>query len=116
MQLDKSFCMAFIEAWHDVFANDVFGIAIVHPQLPPATLRRRPVDIVGLPQAAIRQGNRVFLIDVLLGPLPRRVALLCSEGTTMSDIVERLWLTEFCNRPELICSLQQELQEEIRSW
>lgn len=114
MQNAKHFTDHVISTWGDSGYEGELVFTTADPILSPLTLRAQPIDLVATTSMQFDLGFRVYLIDVLLGSLPRRVALLGSGHDRVRDLIERLGYSELCRL--VPCILTQPAAISPRSW
>ena len=90
--------------------------ALASPQPLPLNLRIMPIDMILLTDQQRRNGDRIYLVDILFLQLPRRVALLYRTRETLENLVERAGLTEVCHAPMQHCVLVKEAEGKNYHW
>lgn len=81
----KSYTASILRLWEIAFPLQSLAVALVHPDLQPLELRAVPIDLIVVPEADVVRGHRVYLVDVIGMPLPRRLALFADETSTVKD-------------------------------
>lgn len=116
MRQERSFTEALKKDWSDL--EEVFPMwgALASPQPLPLNLRIMPIDMILLTDQQRRNGDRIYLVDILFLQLPRRVALLYRTRETLENLVERAGLTEVCHAPMQHCVLVKEAEGKNYHW
>lgn len=111
MRQEGSFIEALRRDWSDL--EDAFPLwgALASPQPLPLNLRVTPINMILLTDKQRRNGDRIYLVDILFMQLPRRVALLYRTRETLEDLVARAGLFEVCRAPMQRCVLVREAEE-----
>ncbi|CAK8993000.1 unnamed protein product, partial [Durusdinium trenchii] len=104
---DRPFTRAFLLEWEDFHEEGPFLIALVHPEMPPLSLRVSSLHLVSLTRRQQAAQDRIFLIDILFQGLPRRTAVRVSVGDTVREVVRRLDLLHLCGPTRYRCVLTQ---------
>ena len=114
MQAGRHFTDRVISTWEDSDFHGDLVFTTADPVLGPLTPRAQPIDLVATTSMQFDLGFRVYLIDVLLGMLPRRVALLSSGRDRVRDLAARLGYAEFCLLVQ--CRIAQPAHGTQRTW
>lgn len=104
---DQPFTRAFLLEWADFHEESPFMIALVHPEMPPLSLKVSSLHLVGLTRRQQAAQERIFLIDILFQGLPRRTAVRVSVGDTVREVARRLDLLHLCGPLRYRCVLTQ---------
>lgn len=104
---DVSFARAFGLAWSDLVEESPYMVALVHPEVPPLSLKVSSLHLVGLTRRQQAAKERIFLIDIIFRGLPRRAAVRAFVGDTVRDVVLRLGLLHLCGPEQYRCLLTQ---------
>ena len=104
---DRPFTRAFLLEWEDFHEEGPFLTALVHPEMPPLSLRVSSLHLVSLTRRQQAAQDRIFLIDILFQGLPRRTAVRVSVGDTVREVVRRLDLLHLCGPMRYRCVLTQ---------
>ena len=108
------FTKAFLHEWSDFIEDGPYYVALVHPEVPPLSLKVSSLNLVGLTRTQYGMQARIFLLDILFRGLPRRMAVQCLTGDTLSSLVQRLGLQHLCGPGKYRCVLTQ--YEGDREW
>ena len=113
---DRSYTEALLQLWAVSFPIQPIAVTLAHPDLQPLSLRAIPVDLIVLPESDIRSGKRVFLVDVVGMPLPRRLAILAGDTTTVNDVATLAGARLICELPSTHCTLQSAAPQDRQIW
>ena len=113
---DRSYTEALLQLWAVSFPIQPIAVALVHPDLQPLSLRAMPVDLIVVPESDIASGKRVFLVDVVGMPLPRRLAILAGDATTVNDVALLAGARLICELPTTHCALQSAAPQDRQTW
>ena len=114
LQDDRSFTQSLILAWKEMFDLTDFAISVADPIGVTLALRSWPVDLVGLPINLLRNGQRVYLIDVLIGFVLSRVAIGVEQPELAGMLIWRLGYSELCKLRS--CILSHETETGLKVW
>ena len=112
----QSYTDALLRLWTVSFPSQPLAVTLVHPDLQPLSLRAVPVDLIVVPDSCITSGKRVFLVDVVGMPLPRRLAVLADGPVTVKDIAALAGARLICELPTTHCSLHSAAPQDQRVW
>lgn len=102
--------------WRDIEQEWPISFAVADPQPPPLSLRRRPIDVVGLLRQQRLRQDRVYLVDILYVGQPRRVAVLYSIGDRLRELVGKVGLGHYCQLEGVRCLLTWYDDKEGQVW
>ena len=116
IDVSMSATRAVLLEWSDTEQDWPLTFAVAEPQPAPLSLRRYPIDVVGLLHSQRLRGERVFLIDILYVGHPRRVAVLCQTGDRLFEIVQKVGLGHYCQLEGVNCFLTWYDGDEGQVW
>lgn len=112
----RSYTETLQRLWLVTYSLQPLAVTLIHPDLQPLSLRAVPLDIVVVPEGDLRSGCRVYVIDVVGMPLPRRLALFATETTTVEQLAALAGARLICDLPETECVLKHDAPENRREW
>ena len=112
----RSYTEALRRLWLVTYPLQPLAVTLIHPDLQPLSLRAVPLDIVVVPEGDLSSSRRVYVIDVVGMPLPRRLALFATDTTTVEQLAALAGARLICDLPETECVLKHEAPEHRREW
>ena len=103
----SSFTRAFLQEWQDFEEEEPFTVALVHPEVPPLSLKVSSLNLMSLTRMQSRANKRLYLFDILFRGIPRRSAVLAMKGDTLFMLVQKLGISHLCGPERYWCVLQQ---------
>lgn len=113
---DRSYTEALLRLWTVSFPVQPLAVTLVHPDLQPLSLRAVPVDLIVVPECDISSGKRVFLVDVVGMPMPRRLATFVDGTTLVKDIATSAGARLICDLPTTRCTLHSAAPHDRQIW
>ena len=110
----RSFTDAFLQEWSDLEDEGPFLVALVHPEVPPLSLKVSSLDLMCLTRKQHLENKRLYLFDILFKGIPRRSAVQSETGDTLFMLVRKLGLCHLCGPGKYWCILKQ--YENDREW
>ena len=112
----RSYIDSIFRLWEIVFPLRPLAVTLVHPDLQPLELRAVPIDLVVIPEDDVAQGLRVYLVDVIGMPLPRRLALFADEFSTVRAIADTAGARLICELPTTTCTIHSAAPNNRQTW
>lgn len=112
----KSYTISIQKLWAIAFSPQPLAVTLVHPDLQPLQLRAVPIDLIVVPERDIARGLRVYLIDVIGMPLPRRLAVFTDGTSSVKDLAQLAGAGLICELPTTRCQVRSVAPDNKRSW
>lgn len=84
--------------------------------LCPVGLRAVPLDLVVVPEADVSGGRKVYLVDVIGVPLPRRLALFADDTSAVRAIAQLAGAQSICDLSTTVCSVRSSAPDNRQQW
>ena len=78
-----------------------------------------PTDLIVVPEVDVSQGHRVYLIDVVGMPLPRRLVLFADDTSTVRRVrtIARMTGAQLiCELPTTLCTMRSAAPDNRQVW